>query len=910
MITGLDPDMLLAMDDDAARVAALAVGTCSDAALADHLDVIGPVVQRDAAVALPLLIALADEAGRRSLDGLEAGCRYLGARALVHVGRLADAVEAIDRARSLWLRSGDTLQALRTDLGRMAVMDDLGRHADAIIVGRALVAAIDEDPDVDEGDEQVVWLRAACLENLGVSHGFLGAHDEALAAYEAAEAVYRAHGWAEDVPRPMANRAVELIALERLEEAIELLTTARALFAEHGDSLSVAKTYADAGHAELARGNFVGAAAAIEAAERHLSDQGATTEYARVQLLRAKVLASLNLLDESEALFTELVEQFSDAGLDHDAAEARFGVGVALAQSGREREADQALADAVDAFAAVGDDAMQAMVLLQRSLVVDEPRALVEQASALAGDQGRPSARCAILLRMAQIESSPAAADAHLGGAEALIDHHGLPHLRWEALHLRGVLQRTAGDVDAARASLEAAALAIEDLRSTVVDEYYLLPFMRRRRRVHEALIDLLIAEGDIEAAFERTEFDRARTLEERLTGQIRGFEVAPAPASLESLYAEVFTSPMARAGDAAAEARAIERTLGMHVGGSARADSAASIPDLGTASITYQLLGDDIVAFVRAGDELRLERRIGTVVAVERLLRRLDAQWRRFADRGLAARRHPQLHASTVDVLQQLHLQLLAPIAGALEADSLLVVPTGPIGNVPFHALHDGTSHLIERMSVSIAPSLRVAARAATRTRAGTRRLVIGVPDAYAPMVAEEAAAIGVIGSGATVLVGEDASTDAITRHIDDHDVLHFACHAMHRPDNPLFSALLLGDRWLTAAEVVELRLDGQLVVLSACESGRQLGADGRDELVGLPRAFLAAGAGGVVVNLWKADDASSVGLMTRFHEELEDHAPATALRTAQLAGLERDPHPYGWAPGVLVGAPFLEGA
>jgi CHAT domain-containing protein len=117
------------------------------------------------------------------------------------------------------------------------------------------------------------------------------------------------------------------------------------------------------------------------------------------------------------------------------------------------------------------------------------------------------------------------------------------------------------------------------------------------------------------------------------------------------------------------------------------------------------------------------------------------------------------------------------------------------------------------------------------------------------------------------------------------------------------MFSAVKLHDGWLTAADVMQLNLKEALVTLSACESGRGTVFQG-DEVIGLPRAFLGAGAAAVVVSLWLVHDETTVMLMTYWYNRLRNGmGQATALRDAQRALRESYPHPYYWAPFVLIG-------
>ncbi len=91
--------------------------------------------------------------------------------------------------------------------------------------------------------------------------------------------------------------------------------------------------------------------------------------------------------------------------------------------------------------------------------------------------------------------------------------------------------------------------------------------------------------------------------------------------------------------------------------------------------------------------------------------------------------------------------------------------------------------------------------------------------------------------------------------------------------------------------------------MTLSACESGRSQVTAG-DEILGLTRAALGAGATTVVVSLWLVQDETTATLMGEWYSEYSRTAePATALRTAQLALKARYPHPYYWAPFMLIG-------
>jgi CHAT domain-containing protein len=175
-------------------------------------------------------------------------------------------------------------------------------------------------------------------------------------------------------------------------------------------------------------------------------------------------------------------------------------------------------------------------------------------------------------------------------------------------------------------------------------------------------------------------------------------------------------------------------------------------------------------------------------------------------------------------------------------------------------------------------------------------------------PATAGEARAIGT-----TVLLGRDATErrlrDALAKGRRWRAV-HLACHALVDPDRPQLSGLALtpadeDDGFLTALDVFRLKVPADLVVLSACETGR--GRIYRAEgVVGLTRAFMFAGARRVLVSLWKVDDAATAALMKRFYERWNEGAPAArALREAQAYVAAQEPwrHPRYWAAWSLWG-------
>jgi CHAT domain-containing protein len=261
--------------------------------------------------------------------------------------------------------------------------------------------------------------------------------------------------------------------------------------------------------------------------------------------------------------------------------------------------------------------------------------------------------------------------------------------------------------------------------------------------------------------------------------------------------------------------------------------------------------------------------------------------------------------------VLISLHEKLVRPLEGRLneagttvEPRRLVIVPHGLLHSVPFHALFDGESYLLERFEISYAPSAKVYSLCQRRISRGLDNvLALSVPDPSIPAVTEEARTVARYFPEVEVLNDSRATLAALRAKAPGCDALHLACHGMFRSDNPMFSSLKLHDGWLTAADVLHLDLSGALVTLSACESARNEVFAG-DELIGLTRAFLGAGAATLLASMWLVQDETTPELMETWYEHLSTGVGrAEALRKAQLALKDKYPHPYYWAPFVLIG-------
>jgi CHAT domain-containing protein len=267
-------------------------------------------------------------------------------------------------------------------------------------------------------------------------------------------------------------------------------------------------------------------------------------------------------------------------------------------------------------------------------------------------------------------------------------------------------------------------------------------------------------------------------------------------------------------------------------------------------------------------------------------------------------ARHLPHLERRAQQRLQQLHALLWAPLAAWLAACTrVLVVPHAQLAALPFAALHDGQHFIGERLALAMAPSARVALHGLRHAAVAPVRVLALGESTNLPHAGAEARQVAGLFAESQCLIDDGATLDALRAAAPAADVIHLACHAQFRSDNPLFSALHLRDGALTAEWLQGLVLKPAVVVLSACETGQAEQGQG-DEMVGLVRAFMVAGAARVVAALWPVDDAVTARFMAAFYRALVRRAScAVALQQAQAEVRRAHPHPFFWAGFALQG-------
>jgi CHAT domain-containing protein/Tfp pilus assembly protein PilF len=251
----------------------------------------------------------------------------------------------------------------------------------------------------------------------------------------------------------------------------------------------------------------------------------------------------------------------------------------------------------------------------------------------------------------------------------------------------------------------------------------------------------------------------------------------------------------------------------------------------------------------------------------------------------------------------------LIKPIEEFLEGHDLIYfVPYSELHYLPLHALRLNEKPIIENHPVAYSQNaslLRILAnKGCGKVQSCASFGIPNIRDSWITkqIILETAKSVAEV-FGTQPMINSNATKAHVLAQCKDKDVIHFSCHGVYDPSDPLASHLILFDDNLTAKEVFDLRLNSEIVTLAGCETGRSKNVLG-DELFGLPRAFLYAGAPSVIASLWEVYSEPTNILMSEFYTALKKGADkATALQEAQKITMREYPDPCCWAPFVLIG-------
>ncbi len=863
------------------------------------------------------------------------------ANALYMSGRNRESVDhheqalALFRQQEMWSEEGRTLSA---SIQPLALLGEYDRAHAAVERARQIFTESRED----------VRLARLDINFANVLHR-KDRYAEALAAYERAYTQLWPDKDAEGVAVVLHNMAVCLIALNDFRRALETHERAREFCQQHAMPLLMVQADYNIAWLYYLRGEYGKAIDGLRGARAAALSAGDAYHVALCLMDLSEIYLELNLSEEGEEMARDAFARFRDLGMTYESARCLVNLAIANSQSGKAFRALEIFAEARQLFERESNTVWPALIDLYRVLVLIKEERLAEARRLCLDtfDSLRTSGLTAkatlcqlVLSRLYLLEGDLESSQRECRAAVDRLRASEQPVLSYHAHFLQGQILEARGLADEAILSYEESQRELESLRSSLRTEELKIAFITNKLEVYERLVSLCLEPNQPHAssrAFAYMEQAKSRGLRELILQKSRlmpSNESAQSPLvkrirdlreELNWYYHRIEVEQLGREArprqvieDLERQARHRETELIRVLRDAPQAEPAyelqvsdsipvariqAAIPP-DTTLVEYYRVGDRLLAALLTRDSLEIVP-VTLASRIAERLRMLQFQFSRFRLGPQYTAAFQQSMVSATDShLRALYQEVLEPIRHGLRGSHLVFVPHDILHYLPFHALHDGERYLIDRYSVSYAPSASVFALCSSKA-ANTEgsSLVLGISDANAPFILEEVQAVAAVLPKPDLYLGGGATAAVLKEKGRASRYIHIATHGHFRQDNPMFSGVRLGDSYLELFDLYNLHLPVELVTLSGCSTGlNALGAG--DELLGLVRGLLYAGALSVVLTMWDVHDRSTSEFMRAFYERLGRGVDkAQALREAILELRERYAHPYYWAPFVLIG-------
>lgn len=891
--------------------------------------------------------------------------RVLALTALANVygfglGRYAEALETFDEVVCLAKACGADFEARRARMAQVYVLGLLGRFDEALAVGEEVRQEARAAND---------WLTyVGATNNMAIAARRRGDLRKALALQDEHRQILDTH--LADTPvyydrlfLLQLSRAVIFVHMNAFQKAVEAAQEALYI-AEHvlKQPARSARAKDSLGLIYFYMGRYNDALAHFQEARRIFRQTHLERDAVIAQLFETQCLLALNDLEAVETSASHIIEYSLAAGMDHEAAMAYVYRTKARRRLGRLLAAAQDLEQAGMIFKRHNNQVWLGQVYLELAhvlLATDnafEANLAAEAAQFYFGQLDLPFDRAQALLVQALAAERLGMADvARRLYREVLTvgQQERLATLVYPACYGLARLEKQAGHVGAARARLIQAIQAVEALRSEVAVELR-VPFLVDKLEIYDQIIALELEAGNLEAAYQFVQRSRARALLDllgdehsiRLQAQTphdqaiveainrlrerwrwlqqRALHLPTKPTSdFEVVSKEEREALLAEAHECEAQVRELFRELQVRQASEGRrgpvslfftdvagGDVRRHLPPE-TLLVEYFSVGETLWAFVITPDQMTAHSLCPLVE-----VRHLMARWRLLLSHAISLGPAMGRRLSALkQLLSTLYEKLFAPLAeyGA-GCTRLYVVPHAVLHYLPFVTLYDAASdtYLVERFAVARLPSSNLLPLLENRRkRTGAQRgapLVLGHSHYNTlPVAVEEAHRIAQL-TGAECYVEEEASSERLKGTNKWRPFVHIAAHGVFRSDDPLFSAIYLADGPLTTLDLFGISLPTALVVLSACETGLGIVYPG-DEIVGLSRACLHAGAQALLLSLWRVEDVHTRDFMVDFYTQLMvGLPPAEALAHVQRRWLREatTTHPFYWAAFSVTGDAF----
>jgi len=788
------------------------------------------------------------------------------------------------------------------------------------------------------------------LGNMGGVYMLLGRYQQALDHYQRALAISTRLESVISMSQDHGNVGLCYLGLGRVDAALEHLGRAVELSVRAGMQQDKAFWLAARGNAQQLKGRYDLALEDHRAALALYEQIEGKTESVEALHEMGRLYLMLGDSGSAEKHYQRSMELARAIGLPRGVTRNLLALGDLQLRQGQFAVAAELYRGAVERASDSGEMVSWSEALLRLAAVHRDQQHLAAAAETsaealeIARKTGAPGLVAHALYARAELDRLQHGSDAAVAGynkAMEMLARSPDPELEWQVHYGKGLALADAGNRAGAIIALESSVSLIEGVRDRLHEERFKAGYVQDKYQVYVDLVRLQLEAGREQEAFSTAERLRSRSyldlvetggpadasadddlLEFTMQQRIRTLREALAEETNRSrpeqrqLAIEVYSKELLAA-EQEYQALLDDQRSAVADGVRTRVPSYGQVRtslEADEALVEYVVDSESVMVFV-------LTRR--ALVTATMPIRREDLENKVELVRALIRSQDNERWKKPAASLSSILVDPVMASGQMANIHHLYLVPHGKLNYLPFALLPshgDEDDHrLVEDFMLAYLPTAAALLRDKSASANTSTMLAMAPAASRLQFAFEEARVVNTLFvPDSRALLGSAATESSFKQLAPQYRVLHLATHGYFNKLNPLLSGVqleadLTNDGRLELHEILGLRLDADLVTLSACQTGLGSGyfaeLPAGDDFVGLTRAFLYAGSTAVLATLWEVDDASTLALMKHFYGGLrqvagaEDMANALALAQRALLSSKQYKHPYFWAPFVLVG-------